>query len=288
MRICGIAAATSICFCAPAFAGWGVKYEVNDGTGWSSSLTTDVSSGPQFIDFRISVYHDGMLVSSMDYGTGPAWAPLRLCNSQKIQNFGLAALGDSLLSFSAAVGSVNAKALVHAQSGSDRILGTPNSALSFAADSGYLQLNPRPQRLETIFYTGRIRIGNTGPEATSRTITLTANSFAYPDPSEGTGGTYGASFATSPDLAFGVAMQAASPVPAIIIVGGPQPCPGDFNGDQQVEDADFAIFALAYDLFDCSDPSMPAGCPADLNHDNTVEDADFALFAAAYNALVCP
>jgi len=33
---------------------------------------------------------------------------------------------------------------------------------------------------------------------------------------------------------------------------------------------------------------MPAGCPADLNHDGTVEDADFALFAAAYNALVCP
>jgi hypothetical protein len=288
MKRSGLAASISICLCAHAFAVWGVKYQVNDGSGWSSSTTIDVSSGPKILDFRITVYHDGMQVSSADHGAGPAWAPLRLCNSQKFQNFGLAALGDSLLAFNASVGTANAKALMHAQTGSDRILGTPNSALSFAADTGYLQLNPRPQKFETIFYTGQIRVGNTGPGSSPRTITLTANSFAYPGASEGTGGTFGASFATAPDLAFGVALQPATPIPAIITVGTQPPCPADFNADQQVEDADFAVFALAYDIFDCSDPSMPAGCPADLNHDAFVEDADFALFAAAYDALVCP
>lgn len=288
MKSCGFAVATSVCVCAHSFAAWGVKYEVNTGTGWSTSAAVDVSAGPQVIDFRISVYHDGMIVASSVYGSAPAWAPLRLCNSQKIQNFGLAALGDSLLSFAAAVGTANPKALLHAQSGSDHILGTPNSVFSFAADTGYLMLDPRPQILETIFYSGKIRVGNNGPAATLRTITLTANSFAYPDADEGTGGTYGGSFATSALLAFGVALQPATPIPAIITVGGAQPCPGDFNGDQQVDDSDFAVFAIAYDLFDCSDPIMPEGCPADLNHDNTVEDGDFALFASAYNALLCP
>lgn len=252
MKRCGIAAAILICFCAHSFAVWGVKYQVNDGTGWSSSIAIDVSSGPRTIDFQISVYHDGMLVSSGDYGDGHAWAPLRLCNSQKIQNFGLAALGDSLLSFKAEVGTANSKALAHSQSGSDRILGTPNSAFSFAADTGYLLLNPRPQKFETIFYSGRIRVGNTGTAAISRTITFTANSFAYPDADEGAGGTFGASFATSPDLTFGVALEAAAPIPALIIVGMGPPCPADFNGDQQVEDADFVIFAGAYDALLCT------------------------------------
>lgn len=288
MKSCRLVAAVSICLSAPALAGWGVRYEVNDGDGWASSKSIDVTAAPRILDFRISVYHDGMIVSSTDYGAAPAWAPLRLCNSQRIQNFGLASLGDSLVSFAAAVGTANPKALLHAQSGSDRVLGTPNSIFSFAADSGYLLLNPRPQKLETIFYTGSIRIGNTGAGAITRVITLTANSFAYPGADDGTGGMYGASFATTAALAFGVAQEAATPIPAIIIVGAPPPCPADFNGDQQVEDADFAIFAVAYDLFDCSDPAMPAGCPADLNHDSTVEDADFALFATAYNALVCP
>ncbi|MBX3378995.1 MAG: hypothetical protein KF805_02785 [Phycisphaeraceae bacterium] len=282
------AAAVSVCFCAQSFGIWGVRYEVNTGSGWSSSIAIDVSSGPKTIDFRISVYHDGMQVSSNEYGVGSAWAPLRLCNSQKIQNFGLASLGDNLMDFKAAVGTANPNALVHAQSGSDLVLGTPNSLLSFAADSGYLLLNPRPQRFETIFYTGQVLVGNTGPAATSRTITFTANSFAYPNADQGTGGTYGASFATSPALAYGVALQAASPIPAVIVVGGAQPCPADFNGDGEVSDPDFAIFAAAYDIFDCSEPSMPAGCPSDLNHDNIVEDTDFAIFAAAYDALLCP
>ncbi len=65
-------------------------------------------------------------------------------------------------------------------------------------------------------------------------------------------------------------------------------CPGDLNGDQQVDDTDFVIFAAAYDIFDCQDPSMPSGCPSDLNDDGVVEDSDFVLFAAAYDAFLCP
>jgi len=65
-------------------------------------------------------------------------------------------------------------------------------------------------------------------------------------------------------------------------------CPGDLNGDQVVDDGDFVLFASAYDLFDCADPSMPAGCPADLNSDNAVDDSDFVQFASAYDAFLCP
>jgi len=64
------------------------------------------------------------------------------------------------------------------------------------------------------------------------------------------------------------------------------PCPGDLNNDQLVDDADFAIFASAYDALIC--PASPAACPADLNSDTFVDDADFVLFASAYDALVCP
>ncbi|MBL8875759.1 MAG: endonuclease/exonuclease/phosphatase family protein [Phycisphaerae bacterium] len=64
------------------------------------------------------------------------------------------------------------------------------------------------------------------------------------------------------------------------------PCPGDLNNDRQVDDADFTIFAAAYDTLTC--PPSPAPCPADLNGDTFVDDADFVLFAEAYNTLICP
>lgn len=66
------------------------------------------------------------------------------------------------------------------------------------------------------------------------------------------------------------------------------PCAADFNNDGLVDDADFVIFAEAYNVLDCADPAMPVGCPSDLNADTFVDDADFVLFAAAYNTLVCP
>ena len=65
-------------------------------------------------------------------------------------------------------------------------------------------------------------------------------------------------------------------------------CPGDLNGDGQVDDADFVIFAAAYDILLCTDLFMPPGCPADLNGDGFVDDADFVLFSVAYDALLCP
>jgi len=64
-------------------------------------------------------------------------------------------------------------------------------------------------------------------------------------------------------------------------------CVGDINCDHYVDDADFALFAAAYNLLICEDPAMPAGCPADLNRDALVDDADFSMFAAGYDALVC-
>lgn len=64
-------------------------------------------------------------------------------------------------------------------------------------------------------------------------------------------------------------------------------CTGDQNFDLMVDDADFVFFAAAYDLLDCSDPSMPIGCPSDLNADGMVDDMDFVVFAAAYDALMC-
>lgn len=65
-------------------------------------------------------------------------------------------------------------------------------------------------------------------------------------------------------------------------------CAGDFNGDQLVNDDDFVVFASAYNILDCQDPSMPADCPADLNGDGLVDDGDFSIFVQAYDELVCP
>lgn len=67
----------------------------------------------------------------------------------------------------------------------------------------------------------------------------------------------------------------------------PAACPADLTGEGFVEDADFVIFANAYNILDCEDAAMPLGCPADFNLDGFVDDADFVIFAAAYDALVC-
>ncbi len=59
-----------------------------------------------------------------------------------------------------------------------------------------------------------------------------------------------------------------------------KPCPGDFNGDGQVDDDDFVLFANYYDAL--VDPR------GDLNGDGLTEDGDFVIFAGGYDALVCP
>ncbi|MFO0861684.1 MAG: hypothetical protein U0570_14140 [Phycisphaerales bacterium] len=56
-------------------------------------------------------------------------------------------------------------------------------------------------------------------------------------------------------------------------------CDADFNGDTFVDDADFVVFAQAYNnLLDTF---------GDLNFDNLTDDADFVIFAGAYDALLC-
>ncbi len=65
-------------------------------------------------------------------------------------------------------------------------------------------------------------------------------------------------------------------------------CAGDFNNDGMVDDADFQIFVVGYDILDCADSAMPAGCPADITRDGLVDDTDFSRFVVAYDALICP
>ncbi len=77
-------------------------------------------------------------------------------------------------------------------------------------------------------------------------------------------------------------------VSAPILVHIRHPCPADLNTDALVDDADFVIFAGAYNILDCADPAMTSGCPADLNADSLVDDSDFVAFVAAYDALLCP
>lgn len=75
-------------------------------------------------------------------------------------------------------------------------------------------------------------------------------------------------------------------IASVSLIGGP--CPADLDGDRLVNDEDFARFASAYNILDCTDPTMPADCPADLNDDLFVDDADFTLFVVPYNELLCP
>ena len=72
-------------------------------------------------------------------------------------------------------------------------------------------------------------------------------------------------------------------------------CACDLNGDTFVDDADFVLFAAAYNDLICPPPPRPAGftdrhagCPADFDGNSVVDDADFVVFAAAYNELICP
>lgn len=65
------------------------------------------------------------------------------------------------------------------------------------------------------------------------------------------------------------------------------PCPADINEDGFVDDADFTLFAGAYNLLLCSDIAMPDRCPADLTNEGVVDDSDFTVFAQAYDQLLC-
>lgn len=55
-----------------------------------------------------------------------------------------------------------------------------------------------------------------------------------------------------------------------------------------MDDVDFPMFAVQYDVFGCMDGAMPAGCPSDFNGDGVVDDTDFVVFAMAYESFNCP
>lgn len=268
-----------------SLAGWGVRYEVNAGSGWTSAATIDVSGGAKTVDFRISVFIEGTLMINSPKGLSPAVAPLRLCNSQKLTNFGDPASGDSVLQFTKTVLGGNSKALERSLSGSDTILGVPNSIFSFSANTE--ALSPHPVQLEKQFYFGTIRVGNSTPNAVSRTITLTANSFSFPGAPGGSGGTYGGSFfvVVNGQNSGAAADEPGVAIPAIITVQ--LACPADLDGNRFVDDADFVLFDAAHGIADCADPAMASGCPADLNADGQVDDDDFVIFALAYAELTC-
>ena len=65
-------------------------------------------------------------------------------------------------------------------------------------------------------------------------------------------------------------------------------CPGDFNSDAAVDNADFVIFVNAYNEFVCPTPGIPYSCPCDLNFDGVVDQSDFVIFVNAYNDFLCP
>ncbi len=65
-------------------------------------------------------------------------------------------------------------------------------------------------------------------------------------------------------------------------------CPADLNNDGVVDDTDFQVFVLSYNILDCADVGMPLGCPGDFNFDRIVNDDDFLPFVQAYNAVLCP
>jgi hypothetical protein len=65
----------------------------------------------------------------------------------------------------------------------------------------------------------------------------------------------------------------------------PEDCPGDFNGDGEVDGSDLAIFALDFGRANCGEnPS----CEGDFDPDGNVDGSDLAKFAADFIKTDCP
>lgn len=64
-------------------------------------------------------------------------------------------------------------------------------------------------------------------------------------------------------------------------------CASDLTCDTLVDNSDFLVFVVAYNTFDCADPTMPTHCPADFDRDGVVDLTDFQIFVVAYDQLVC-
>ena len=62
-------------------------------------------------------------------------------------------------------------------------------------------------------------------------------------------------------------------------------CEGDFDGDNDVDGSDLAVFAADFGRTDCDtvDP-----CEGDFDGDNDVDGSDLATFAADFGRTDCP
>lgn len=58
------------------------------------------------------------------------------------------------------------------------------------------------------------------------------------------------------------------------------------RGSDVVDDRDFGIRVVAYDVLDCADPSMPPGFRSDPGRDRAVNDADFSVAIDRYDDLL--
>ena len=150
-----------------ASAVWGLKYEVYDHatSSWTNKLTVNVYSGAADVQYRMSVWTDTktkvnvykngkVLVSSA------AVQPLRVQVSSRIANWGTAANGDQLVSYTSKVNSAGLDALKNSLSVKDTILGVNKSSASFFGNlkpkyTDYAVVTP-----STVYFEGTIRIGN--------------------------------------------------------------------------------------------------------------------------------
>jgi FtsP/CotA-like multicopper oxidase with cupredoxin domain len=71
----------------------------------------------------------------------------------------------------------------------------------------------------------------------------------------------------------------------LLIEAGAPVCPGDFDGDGDVDGTDLAVFAADFGRTDCG---IPTTCPGDFNNDGDVDGSDLAIFAADFGRTDCP
>jgi len=142
-------------------------------------------------------------------------------------------------------------------------------------------------------------IGGAGEKKLEGTLVASLPTGYYPSPDTafpvvgGAGALSGTFFSIVPPAGFKATVEYAANTASVRFQ---KTCPADMNGDGLVDDSDFQYFVVAYNVAECSDPSMPVApadqssgqCFADINRDGLVMDEDFVLFASAYDALVCP
>jgi len=64
-------------------------------------------------------------------------------------------------------------------------------------------------------------------------------------------------------------------------------CVCDVTSDGFVDDSDFLVFVIQYDVLVCDSVEMRMSCVCDYNDDGYVDDGDFIRFVDAYNTLIC-